>query len=216
MAAACGLVIALLAAACGGGSSAPALSTTGIVLPPDVPMQGCTYVLDGKVPVGEYQGLQPGFAPFSPDAAAVAAVRSMRAHGGTSLVYGFSFPPGVRLYAGPDRSHVVGTVPEGNSVTTSEPILWTTASGARWLAFFIACGGKNLYWVSVDQVRSVSTDAGGLLVRVIPELLAAPPYAPPANTHSSALPVAISADRQFTWKNPSVTFVIARGQLLGF
>ncbi len=208
----------MVVASCGGSgaSDSAELSTTGTVLPPDVPMQGCTYEINGKVPPGEYQGVQPDFGAYSPDSAAVAAVQSIKAHGGTGLVYGFSFPTGVKLYAGPDTAHVVGTVPDGNSVTTSEPVLWTTRSGARWLAFFIACGGKNLYWVSVDQVRRVSTNEGGLLEKKIPELLAAPPYAPPTNTKASALPLTISSSKQFAWKNSAIPFVIARGQLLGF
>ena len=211
------VVLVAVAAACGGSPARPATaSTTGIVQPPNVPVQGCAYVLGGSIPQGEYPGVQPPFPAFTPDPAAAAAVRSIRDHGGTGLVYGFSFPPGVHLYAGPDRSHVVGTVPEGQRVLTSEPVLWTSAGGARWLAFFIACGGSNLYWVSVDQVRSVSADAGNLLVRVIPQLLAAPPYSPASNPRASALPLTIGSDRQFAWKDPAVHLVIARGQLLGF
>lgn len=210
------VVLGGLATACGGGSATPAaLSTAKIVSVPPVPVQGCAYVLNGQVPTGEYTGTQPSWPAWSPDAAAVAALASIKARGGTGLVYGFSFPTGTHLYAGPDTGRIVATVPQGSSVATSEPVLWATHGGARWLAFFIACGGPNLYWVSLQQLATVSASQAAADQNAINGLLSAKPYQPMTNPRASALPIVIQRG-QFTWKDPAVQLVIARGQLLNF
>lgn len=216
--AACGL--ALSATACGSSSSTPTASgaTAGsVVHPPLVPLQGCTYAFNGSVPAGEPQGIQPTFPTFVPDQAAQAAIGHISAHGGTGLVYGFTLPSGVKLYAGPDTGNSpVGTVPVSRTILAEDPVLWTSGSGAHWLAFFIACGGQHLYWVSVNQIGKVDPAAGASTVQAIAMLEAAAPYTQSGKV--SALPLKI-VNGQFIWAAPAGPYKLvppARGQLLGF
>jgi len=209
-----------VATACGGTSSATTTSTVaaGAVLrPPAIPLQGCTYVLNGAVPAGEPAGIQPGFRSFTPDQAAQSAIAHITAHGGTGLVDGFSLPSGVKLYAGPDSgSAPVATIPVDRSMLAGDPVLWTTGSGAHWIATFVACGGQHLYWVSVDQIGKADAATGAATASTITMLEAAAPYT--QTGQASALPVKI-VDGQIVWNAPAGPHALvppARGQLLGF
>ena len=103
----------------------------GSVQPPDVTLQGCTYEVDGKVPAGRAHG----------DPAPVPAVRPRpgghrraRAASRTTAARAWStgspLPSGTELFAGPDSSSTpVGTVPEGRSCSSADPVLWTTSLG---------------------------------------------------------------------------------------
>ena len=189
-----------------------------MVRPPDVPLQGCTYVLNGAVPEGEPQGIQPDFRPFVPDQAARSAVAHIAAHGGTGLFYGFTLPSGVKLYAGPDAGRrPVATIPPNRSILAADPVLWTTGSGARWIATFVACGGQHLYWVSVDQIGKADPATGTAAARTIAMLETAAPYT--QTGQASTLPVKI-VNRQIVWNAPAGSHALivapARGQLLGF
>jgi len=208
-----------LAAACGGSSSATTttVALSAVVRPPDLPLQGCSYVLNGMVPQGEPAGIQPDFPPFAPDQAAQSAVSHIAAHGGTGLVYGFTLPAGVKLFAGPDTGRQpVATIPLSHSILAADPVLWTTPSGEHWLAFFVACGGEHLYWVSVDQIGKADATTGAQAVRDIAMLEVAAPYT--QTGRASILPLTI-VDGQLTWNAPAGTHALvapARGQLLGF
>ena len=212
--------LALMAAACGGSSLSTSTSTVAhgpVVRPPAVPLQGCNYVLNGIVPPGEPAGVQPDFPPFAPDGAAQSAISHIATHGGIGLVYGFTLPPGVKLYAGPDAGRQpIATIPLSHSILAADPVLWTTDSGSRWLAFFVACGGAHLYWVSVNQIGKADAGAGAEAVRAIAMLEVAAPYT--QTGRASILPVKI-VDGQITWNAPSGTHALVppvRGQLLGF
>jgi len=210
---------ALTLAACGEGSSAPsttaaAVTKTVLVKPPDLPLQGCDYVINGSVPAGASGGIQPPFSLEGPDPAGAAALRSIRAHGGTGLVSGYTIPSGVKLYAGPDTSSPVATIPGARSLFLADPVLWTTASGAQWLASFVACGGQGLYWIDVAQIGKVDQAAGQTVTNSIATLKAAAPY--PGSGTASTLPITITGKQQFAWVNPAVPFAIGRGQYLGY
>lgn len=210
---------ALTLAACGGGSSASTTTTAAVakvvlVKPPDLPLQGCDYVINGSVPAGASGGIQPPFSLDGSDPAGAAALRSIRAHGGTGLVSGYTIPSGVRLYAGPDASTPVATIPGARSLFVADPVLWTTASGAQWLASFVACGGQGLYWIDVAQIGRVDKQAGQSVTKSIATLKAAAPY--PGSGTASTLPITITDKQQFAWVNPAVTFAIGRGQYLGY
>ena len=61
-------------------------------------------------------------------------------------------PGGTHLYAGPDTSQPsVGTIPSNYAILAAEPVIWKTESGETWVAFFVSCGGQNLYWVSLNR-----------------------------------------------------------------
>lgn len=220
---AAGAALALAAfvlTACGGGSTA-ATTTTGassapaLVKPPDLTLQGCNYVINGTVPAGASNGTQPPFTLTGPDRAGEAALRGIKARGGTGLVSGYTLPPGVKLFAGPDAgSNPVATIPGARSLFVADPVLWTAASGARWLASFVACGGPGLYWIDVAQIGQVDRTVGQSVTRSIAALTAAAPY--PASGTPSSLPITITAQQQFAWVDPAVTFAIGRGQYLGF
>ena len=207
------LVVLASTAACGGTGTPTHLSTAGLVQPPPVPLEGCTWTFNGSVPQGVPQGVQPSFPRISPDQAAIDALHHVKAHGGTGLVSGFDLPSSTPLHPGPDASSApVATVPAGQVIVASEPVLWTDSSGGHWLAFFLACGGDNLYWVSVDQVAKIDGPAGDQLRRTIPALLAAPPYT--TSHRASALPITLNNERHLVWKDPAVPFAVGRGELL--
>jgi hypothetical protein len=211
---------ALTLAACGGGSAASTTTTapsvsTALIKPPDLPLQGCNYVINGSVPPSASSGIQPPFTLAGPDQAGEAALRAIGAHGGTGLVNGYTLPPGVKLYAGPDASSSpVATIPGARSLFVADPVLWTTTSGAHWLASFVACGGPGLYWIDVAQIGTVDKEVGSSVTRSIASLQAAAPY--PGSGTASTLPITITNKQQFAWVNPAVTFTIGRGQYLGY
>lgn len=212
--------LVLVPAACGSSTPSTTASTVApgsVVRPPAVPLQGCNYVLNGVVPPGEPTGVQPSFPPFTPDQAAQSAISHIAANGGTGLVYGFTLPPGVKLFPGPDASgQPVSIIPLSHSILAADPVLWTTRSGAHWIAFFVACGGEHLYWVSVDQIGKVDAVAGAEATRAIAMLEVAAPYT--QTGRPSILPLKIM-NGQLTWNALAGTHALvppARGQLLGF
>jgi hypothetical protein len=210
---------ASLASACGTSSSATTTTagatTAAEVTTPSATLQGCTYAPDNKVPPGQPQGIQPPFPSFSPDPAAQSALRHIEAHGGTGLVYGFQFPSGTKLYAGPDASSgTVGTIPTGRSVFFFDPVIWTTSSGQHWLVSFLACGGNSPYWVDVNQIKQADVTVYNGIVRQITTLLASQDYV--TTGHASSLPVVVDADHRFAWKSPKVPFAPGRGEYVGY
>jgi hypothetical protein len=213
------VLAAITLAACGSGSTASTTTTaaapiTALVRPPDLTTQGCNYVINGSVPAAASGGTQPPFTLSGPNTAGEAALRHIRDHGGTGLVNGYTLPPGVKLYAGPDaHATPVATIPDAGSLRVADPVLWTTSSGAQWLASFVACGGKGLYWIDVAQIGTVDRLVGNQVTTSIATLKAAAPY--PGSGTASALPVTITGKQQFAWANPAVTFAIGRGQYLG-
>ncbi len=210
-----GLVVGLAAAAsgCGGGGSAATAST--IVKPPDVQLSGCSYETDGQLPPQYAQGIQPRFPSFTPDQAAVAALQDIRRHGGTGIVNGFTIPFGAKLYAGPDSSSTpVVTLEQPNSMLFEDPLYWTTSNGQKWLASFVACGGPNLYWVSVDQVTSVNPSAGGELSFNIKAAIGNPPFTKTGEV--STLPVRIKGGTIVWATTAKVGFPVGRGEFLSY
>ncbi len=191
--------VGLGVAACGSSPSTP--TTAVVVKAPDFVLSGCTYVLDGTIPPGEPDGVQPHFSTFSPDSSATAALEQIKEHGGTALVNGFTIPGGTHLYAGPDTSGPsVGTIPSNYAILAAEPVIWKDSSGDTWAAFFVSCGGPNLYWMSVKQVEHQNPQAAGSIAPLI--------------TEKSLEPITVS-DQNFAWKNSNLTFIIGRGELYG-
>lgn len=211
---------ALAMAACGGSSVpaaplSPAAATTVLVKPPDLPLRGCDYVVNGVVPAGATGGTPPPFTLSGPDRAAVTALAHIGRRSGTALVSGYTLPSGVELYAGPDAgATAVATIPSAHSVFVADPVLWTTSSGAHWLASFMACGGRGLYWIDVAQIGKVNAAVGRQVIQSIATLEAAAPY--PGSGKASSLPITITHGLQFAWVDPAVKFAIGRGQYLGF
>jgi hypothetical protein len=197
---ACALTAGLGAAACGSSSSSPPVHEVAVVAP-DFVLQGCTYVLNGTVPAGEPDGVQPHFSSFAPDAAARSALESIKEHGGSAVVNGFIIPGGTHLYAGPDTSQpIVGTVPSNYAILAAEPVAWRDHQGDTWLAFFVSCGGKNLYWVSLNQMKHQNPQAAAQITPLV--------------TKASEKPITVS-DQNFGWKDSTLTFIIGRGELFG-
>jgi hypothetical protein len=157
--------------------------------------------------------VRPPFPAFTPDAAAASAVSSIRAHGGTGLVDGFTIPAGTALYAGPDHAAApVATVPSGSSLIVAEPVLWRTSTGARWLATFLACGGPSLYWIDLHQVAAA--DAGA--AREIDASIATASAASTSATGVSTGRITVGPDHRFAWVSPTVTYAIGRGEYQEF
>ena len=195
----CALVAGVGAAACGSSNSSP--PSPIVVTAPSVALQGCTYVLGGTVPAGEPEGIQPHFAPFSPDASATSALESIKQHGGSALVNGVDIPGGASLYAGPDTSAPsVGAVPANYAILAAEPVVWKDSKGDSWLGFFLACGGNNLYWVNLSQLNRQNPQAAAAIL--------------PLLTKDALVPITI-ADQNFAWKSSKLTFEIGRGELFG-
>jgi hypothetical protein len=211
------VLAAAFVAACGGSTAATTSTTaataTPAVRPPAVALQGCNYVVDGIVPAGMSQGVQPPFPSFGPNRAALSALAHIRQHGGTGLIDGFTIPPGTALYAGPDPTVApVATVPGARSLLIAEPVLWTSSSGAHWLATFLACGGPNLYWIDVHQISRADSAAGTQVTASIAAALATPL----TGSGASTAPLTITADHRFAWTTGKVTFAVARGEFQGF
>lgn len=203
MALACTLALGSVATACGGSSTSTGSSTPAelVVKAPDVALQGCTYVLDGTVPAGEPQGVQPNFSSFSPDTPATAALNTIKENGGYALANGFTLPGNTRLYAGPDTSQpAVGTIPSSYAILVAEPVVWTAKNGDTWVAFFISCGGQNLYWVNLAQVQHQNPEAASSIIPLV--------------SKNSLVGIEIS-DQNFAWKKSNLTYIIGRGELYG-
>lgn len=206
------LVPFLVLAACGTsatGSTATSQdsSTAAVVHPPDFTLQGCTYVFDGTVPPEEPQGVKPDYPSFEPDPSARSALESIDRHGGNALLNGFSLFGGADLYAGPDASGTrVGTVPQNYAILVAEPVLWTDSAGDTWIAFYISCGGENLYWVSLDQLKRGDPNGAAEVTGMIDQA---------RQSHPSGISPIIVKDGQLAWKDPSVTYIIGRGEQYG-
>jgi hypothetical protein len=189
-------------------------STAGIVKPPDFTLQGCTYVLDNKVPTDEPQGLKPDFPPFSADGSATAALQGIKHHGGTAMVDSVTLPAGTDLYAGPDTSGTaVGVIPAKDSVLVAEPVVWTDAHAGTWLAFYLSCGGDALYWVSIDRLEHQNPSDGSGVAAQIAQLKKAAPYS--KTGMASLLPIVVNSQHQLAFADPKVTFLVGRGELTG-
>ncbi len=208
-------VLALCLAACGGSGSAStgSVTTAALVKTPPLPLQGCTYMINGQVPPGEAPGESPAFPQSQPDAAAASAIASIRGHGGSAMVGSFLLPAGTALYNGPDTSQPpVGTVSSTQQFVVVEPVVWVDHSGKRWLASFLACGGPNLYWISVDQVDSKQPGGAGSVGSQLTAFQKAPPYTQTGK--ASFLPIKVDHTDHFVFDDPRVTFAIGRGELI--
>ncbi len=192
------VAIGSIVAAC--GSSPAAQVQSGVVKAPDVALQGCTYELNGKIPTGEPRGVRPHFSSFSPDASATSALETMKEHDGVALANGFVVPGDTVLYAGPDTSEQVGTIPSNYAILAAEPVIWKSHSGGTWIAFFVSCGSRNLYWVSLEQIDHANRQAAERITPVI----ARGPLDPIAISHQS-----------FVWKGSALPFIIGRGEMFG-
>lgn len=171
-----------------------------MVTAPELSYKGCTYAPNGKVPAGEPAGIRPHFSAFVPDSLATSAVEAMRTNGGGVLVNSFILPSGTELHAGPDLGGGVGAIPPHYAVLVADPVVWKSHSGKTWIAFFVACGGRDLYWVSLDQMRKKNAEAA----KNITVLLAV----------DKLVPLAIHGEH-FVWRSSGLSLVIGRGELFG-
>jgi hypothetical protein len=170
-------------------------------------------MIDGKVLPDEVPGVKPTFRQSQPDTASGAAIASIRAHGGSAAVGSFLLPPGTELFNGPDNSQPpIGTVSTTEQLYAYEPVVWVDRSGKSWLASFLACGGPNLYWVSVDQVDSKSASGAGSVGSTLAEFREAPSYTKTGK--GSLLPIKIDQTDHFVFDDSQVTFAIGRGQII--
>jgi hypothetical protein len=207
------LAAAVLSSACGSGTTTSGASTASLVKAPKQATGVCTFILNGKIPSDEPQGLKPPFGTFDPDPSAIAALQSIKHHGGTGVVDSLTFQEKTKLYAGPDAAaKSVGTIPDSESIVVAEPVVWTDRSGGMWLAFFLACGGDNLYWVSVKQMIQQNPVAGQSLAAFLAQLKAARPYDKTGN--ASFLPIKINGHQQLVWTDPRVIYEVGRGYLV--
>ncbi len=142
---------------------------------PHFALQGCAYVLNGQVPAGEPPGVQPRLRSFAgPDRR---PGRSPTSRPTAAPAWSMASPSQWRqALCGPGlRSRPVATIPVDRSMLVADPVLWTTGSGAHWLAIFVACGGQDLYW-SASTRSAARTDAATGGDRSIAMLEAAAPY----------------------------------------
>jgi len=149
------------------------------------------------------------------DQSAISALTEIKARGGAGIVDGLTLPSGTVLFAGPSaKAARAGVIPGGNSVLVADPILWTDSVGGDWLAFFMICGGNDLYWLSVDQLQHQNPTFGRTMAQDIARLKAAPPYT--KTGMASVLPVVINDKHRFAWVAPNLVFQPARAQYLDF
>ena len=132
----------------------------------------------------------------------------------TTVTASVTLPAGTTLRSGPDTGQsALGTVPPGNSILAAEPLVWTDHSGGVWLAFFLSCGGENLYWVSVSELTHHNAAAGKQVEAQIETLRTAPPYT--SSGLASLLPIQVTAQKHLAFVDPKVTFAVGRGELIG-
>jgi hypothetical protein len=219
--AAIGAVVAVAASAtaCGGNGNAGTSSgqtqaaMASLIQPPKLTLQGCEYEVNNTIPAGEPKGSKAPFAPFAPDPSAVTALRHIKEHGGTGVVDGFTLPGGTVLFTGPDvNAAKAGVIPQGSSVLMTDPILWTDSSGGDWLASFVICGGRNLYWLSVDQLLGQNRNLGQTISETLTQLRSAPPFTKTGMI--SLLPVTVDDQDRFAWVGATLQFEPARAQYL--
>lgn len=208
--------LALVASACSNGSptssGSPNSKTITLALPTD-PLEGCTYTVNGQVVPYLPTGETPHFAAFSPDPSAEGALDSIKSKGGTGMVDSPILPAGTKLRSGPSRSApVVGTVSNSDQLDLFDPILWTDSTGDQWLASFIACAGRNLYWMSLDDLQKTNPAFAKVLRGELTQLRAAAPY--PKTAMASLLPIVINRSRQVVWKDKVVPFNVGRAELV--
>ncbi len=116
---------------------------------------------------------------------------------------GITVPPNTVLYAGPDTDQPVGRLQDNYAVIAAEPVVWKEASGDTWFAFFLSCGGKNLYWVSLDEVRRVDPNAAKTIEGQL------------ALGGELGLQAIGIAGKNFKWNGSHLNFTIARGEEFG-
>ncbi len=208
------LVVGLGAAACGSSSSSSGGSSSGttasdIVRPPADPIVNCTYTVNGKVSPLLPAGKKPGFAPFTPDASATSALQSIQSKGGQGIVASLGLPGLTKLRSGPSSSApVVATLSKGQQILLYDPVLWEDGAGHDWLAFFLACGGSNMYWAGLTDLLKTDAKAAAQLSQLVGSLKTAPSYLETGK--SSLLPVVIDKNKHIVWKDRKVTFSPAR------
>jgi hypothetical protein len=210
------VAIGATATACGGSSSgATQASEASLIQPPKLTLAGCQYLVNNAVPAGEPNASKAPFPPFAPDPSAIAALEHLKAHGGTGMVDGFTLPSGTVLFTGPSTSAArAGVIAPANSVLVADPVLWTDSSGGDWLAFFMICGGNNVYWLSVDQLLIQNPTVGKMVSDAIAKLKTAPPFTKTGMI--SLLPIMINRTHRFAWVAPNLAFLPARAQYLDF
>lgn len=206
-------LLAFAVSACGGGTPATTGTTTAIhVALPSDPVQGCTYTVNGQISPDLPTGKNPHFAAFSPDPSAYAALNSIKKKGGTGAVDNFTLPAGTRLRSGPSSSApVVGTIAAIDELQLFEPVVWTDSSGQQWLATFIACGGSHLYWAGMDDLQNVNPSAAKSIKNQLAHDRAAQPVT--KTDMVSDLPIVLSRSGQLDWKDKSIAFAVARGEV---
>jgi hypothetical protein len=203
------VVAASVLAACGSSGSTSGEDT--LVRPPPIQLQGCTYAPTGSIPSGEVTGVMPKYASFSPDAAATSALTSIEEHGGTALTDSFTLAGGVPLFAGPDATRPrVGTVPQNYAVTVGNPVVWKGSAGDQWIAFFLACGGPNLYWTSVDEIASADPQNAPVSDQIRTSIRQAAPGHP-----IQLAGIGINRAKNFYWTHPKLSSNIALGLQFG-
>jgi hypothetical protein len=212
--------LALMASSCSGGSASPPKSsvTTGDTSPvalatPTNVLEGCTYTVDGQIDPSLPTGKDPHFAAFSPDPSAEAAINSIKSKGGTAAVDTFVVPYGSKLRSGPSSSApVVGKIPGTDQLELYDPIVWTDSSGQKWLATFVACGGRNLYWVGLDDLQATDATAAKTIRTQLAQLRGARPYLQTAK--ASYLPILIDRSGHVDWKDTAIQFTVGRSELV--
>ncbi len=203
--------LALVASACSNGPSTSSGSSFAPAQPTD-PLVGCTYTINGQVQSYLPTGRNPHFAAFSPDSSAESALHSIKTKGGTGIVDTFILPAGAELRSGPSPSApVVGKISETDELQLYDPILWTDSAGGQWLASFIACGGRNLYWVSLADLQKTNPAFAKGLRSQLTQLRTARPY--PETAMASLLPIVINTSKEVVWKDRSITFNVGRAEL---
>jgi hypothetical protein len=183
-----------------------------MVAPPEAPVENCTYTVNGQISPELPTGLDPHFAAFSPDASATEAIGSIKKSGGTAIIDSFILPAKTKLRSGPSTSApVVGTVSTVDELEVIAPVLWTDSSNHRWLGFFIACGGKEPYWMGLEDLRETSPEVANAIGDQLDELEKAAPYT--STGEASTLPIIVGPGNVLQWKDPRVIPAVGRGEL---
>ena len=187
-------------------------ATATLVKTPPLPLQGCTYVIDGQVPPGEAPGESPRFRSHSRMPRPPRRSRASVDTAGPPWSAASCCLPALRSTTVPTRASRPWARSLHQQFVVVEPVVWVDHSGKRWLASFLACGGPNLYWISVDQVDSKQPGGAGSVGSQLTAFQKAPPYTQTGK--ASFLPIKVDHTDHFVFDDPRVTFAIGRGELI--
>ena len=94
-----------------------------------------------------------------------------------------------------------------------DPIVWTDSAGQKWLATFIACGGRNLYWAGLADLQATDPTAARTVRTQLAQLRSARPV-PCRRARRRTCLILIDSSGHVDWKDKVIPFSVGRAELV--